>query len=48
MVTMEMYKNGKKVAEQDVTSWTAEKVAILADIQQEMLGREIHIKRISE
>ena len=30
---------------QDVTTWSPEKVAILADIQQEMLGRQIHIKR---
>jgi len=30
---------------QDVSSWTAQKVAVLADIQQEMLGRSVHIKR---
>ena len=47
-VFMIMFKYGKKVAEQDVTLWTAEKVAVLADIQQEMLGREIYIKRLSE
>ena len=30
---------------QDVSSWTARAVANLADIQQEMFGRNIHIKR---
>jgi len=32
---------------QDVTAWTYDQVERLADIQQEMFGRNIHIKRIT-
>jgi len=35
----------KERAIQDVTTWAARQVAELADIQQELYGRSIHIKR---
>ena len=47
-VYMEMYLGTKKVAIQDVTNKTAAEVAHLADIQQELMGRSVHIKRITE
>ena len=32
----------------DITDKSAEEVAHLADLQQELMGRSVHIKRISE
>jgi hypothetical protein len=29
----------------DITNWTAEETAEVADLQQEFMGRKIHIKR---
>ena len=44
-VMMEMFKDGRKVAKKDITNMTAIDTAHLADIQQELQGRTIHIKR---
>jgi len=43
-VLMHCLEYGVLRAVQDVTSWTPEEVAVLADIQHDM-GRTIHIKR---
>ena len=44
-VYLDMYKDGKKVAEADVTKYTLDQIKHLTAIEVEEMGREVKIRR---
>jgi len=47
IILLEMYKNGRKVADEDITRYSVDELGLLLDIQQDM-GRTWSYKTIKQ